>query len=163
MISRHLLKLAPILFISGCSLGLKSDKVIVDLAGGVFLVFMALVAVKYITPKLVRQPSFELLLQYLEKNVTAFIKPLYGISFLLILYGLLSPMLTDHILDKILVFPGFVFAIIAGNIARLAKNSGDEERKRAIEITSLGLSVIAVLFVLWLLGDEMFAPFTGWF
>ena len=72
-------------------------------------------------------------------------------------------MLTDHILDKILVFPGFVLAIIASNVARLVKNSDDQERKRALEIISLGLSVIAVLFMLWLLGDEMFDPFTSWF
>ena len=96
-------------------------------------------------------------------NVTSFIKPLYGMSFVLVLYGLLSPMLTDRILDKILVSPGFVLAIIASNVARLAKNSDDEERKRALEIISLGLSVIAVLFMLWLLGDEMFDPFTSWF
>jgi hypothetical protein len=163
MINRHLLRLAPILFLSGCSLGSNSDKVIVDLAGGVFLVFMALVAVKFITPKLLRNPSFEVLIQYLEKNVTSFIKPLYGMSFALVLYGLLSPMLADRILDKILVFPGFVLAIIASNVARLAKNSDDEERKRSMEIISLGLSVIAVLFMLWLLGDEMFDPFTSWF
>ena len=68
-----------------------------------------------------------------------------------------------YILDKILVFPGFVLAIIARNVARLAKNSDDEERKRALEIISLGLSVIAVLLMLWLLGDEMFDPFTSWF
>lgn len=163
MIIRHLLRLAPILFLPGCSLGSNSDKVIVDLAGGVFLVFMALLAFKYITPKLVRKPYFELLLQYLEKNVTSFIKPLYGMSFVLVLYGSLSPMLTDQLLDKILVFPGFVLAIIANNVARLVKNSDDEERKRALEIISLGLSVIAVLFMLWLLGDEMFDPFTSWF
>ena len=163
MINRHLLRLAPILFLSGCSLGSNSDKVIVDLAGGVFLVFMALVAVKFITPKLLRNPSFEVLIQYLEKNVTSFIKPLYGMSFALVLYGLLSPMLTDQLLDKILVFPGFVLAIIASNVARLAKNSDDEERKRSVEIISLGLSVIAVLLMLWLLGDEMFDPFTSWF
>ncbi|MDB9952576.1 hypothetical protein OAD57_04280 [Porticoccaceae bacterium] len=163
MISRNPLKLAPILFISGCSLGPNSDEVMVDLAGGVFLVFMALVAIKYVTPKLVRNASFERLLQHLEKNISSFIKPLYGISFLLVLYGFLSPILTGNILDKILVFPGFVFAIIARNIVHIAKKSGDEERKRLIEITSLGLSVIAVFFILWLLGDEMFDPFKGWF
>ena len=163
MINRQLLKLAPMLFLPGCSLGSNSDKVMVDLAGGVFLVFMALVALKYITPKLLRNPSFELVRQYLEKNVTSFIKPLYGMSFLLVLYGLLSPMLTDQLLDKILVFPGFVFAITARNIALLAKNSDDEEKKRAMEIISLGFSVTAVLLMLWLLGDEMFDPFTGWF
>ena len=163
MISRRLLKLAPILFISGCSLGSDSDKVMVDLAAGVFLVFMALVAIKYITPKLVRKPSFELLMQYLQRNVSALIKPLYAISILLVLYGLLSPILTGNILDKILVFPGFVVAIIARNIARLEKNGEDEERKRAIEIASLGISVIVVLFMLWLWGDEMFDPFRGWF
>ena len=89
-------------------------------------------------------------------NVTSFIKPLYGMSFVLVLYGLLSPMLTDRILDKILVSPGFVLAIIVSNVARLVKNSDDKERKRTLEIISLGLSVIAVLFMLWLLGDEMF-------
>lgn len=162
MINKQLLRLAPILFLSGCSLGSNSDNVIVDLAGGVFLVFMALLAFKYITPKLLRNPSFEVCIQYLDKNVTSFIKPLYGMSFLLVLYGLLSPMLTDHILDKILVFPGFVLAIIASNVARLAKNSDDQERKRSMEIISLGLSIIAVLFMLWLLGDEMFDPFTSW-
>ncbi len=96
-------------------------------------------------------------------NVTSFIKPLYGMSFVLVLYGLLSPMLTDRILDKILVSPGFVLAIIVSNVARLVKNSDDKERKRTLEIISLGLSVIAVLFMLWLLGDEMFDPFTSWF
>ena len=84
-------------------------------------------------------------------------------SFVLVLYGLLSPMLTDRILDKILVSPGFVLAIIVSNVARLVKNSDDKERKRTLEIISLGLSVIAVLFMLWLLGDEMFDPFTSWF
>ena len=163
MINKQLLRLAPILFLSGCSLGSNSDKVIVDLAGGVFLVFMALLAFKYITPKLIRNPSFEVFIKYLEKNLTSFIKPLYGMSFVLVLYGSLSPMLTDHILDKILVFPGFVLAIIASNVARLVKNSDDQERKRALEIISLGFSVIAVLFMLWLLGDEMFDPFTRWF
>lgn len=163
MINRLLLRLSPILFLPSCSLGSNSDKVIVDLSGGVFLVFMGLVAVKFITPKLIRNPYFDLLIQYLEKNVTSFIKPLYGMSFVLVLYGLLSPMLTDHILDKILVFPGFVIAIIASNVDRLANNSNVEERNRAIEIISLGLSVIAVLFMLWILGDEMFDPFTNWF
>jgi|GEM_PF-3425988 len=135
----------------------------VDLASGVFLVFMALLAIKYITPKLVRHSVFERLLQYLEKNVGSFVKPLYGISFFLVLYGCLSPIITENTLDKILVFPGFVFAIIARNIDQLAKGGDDEKRKRAIEIISLGLSVIAVLFMLWLWGDEMFDPFKGWF
>jgi len=163
MINRHLLRLAPILFLPGCSIGSNSAGVMVDLAGGVFLIFTALVALKYITPKLLRNPYFDLLIQYLEKNISSFIKPLYGVSFLLILYGLLSPTFTDNTLDKILVFPGFVLLVIARNLTILAISSHIEERKRSLEIISLGFSVTAVLFMLWVMGDEMFAPFTSWF
>jgi hypothetical protein len=79
------------------------------------------------------------------------------------LYGLLSPTFTDNTLDKILVFPGFVLLVIARNLTILAISSHIEERKRSLEIISLGFSVTAVLFMLWVMGDEMFAPFTSWF
>lgn len=50
-------------------------------------------------------------------------------------------------LDEIVLFAGFMLAIIASNVARLAKNSDDEEMRRWMEIIALGLSVIPILFM----------------
>ena len=149
MISRFFISLILLLSQVGC---ISSDEKIVDLSGAVFIIFLVLVAIKYITPKITKLGLFIKFSDFLKKHIKYFTFSLYGICILLILFGF-----GFSGIHKIHVFSGFVVGIIAYNVKQLSKVSEPNTSKFQLEIISLGISFLFVFFLLWWFGSEMFA------
>lgn len=138
------------ILIAGCN---SAEDKIVDLSGGVFIVYVALVSIKLASPKILKLSIYKRLTEFMSAHIKSLIYPLYLTAVILILTGF---WLAD--IHRVLVFTGFVLAFIAYNISKLSsdENNDNNDNKVIIEIVTLGLSIIFVLFLLWGLGANLF-------
>ena len=137
-----------LVILSGCN---SAEEKIVDLSAGVFLVFVVLVLVKYISPRIVKLPIFTSFTQLIARHSVLVVRSLYLLSALLIAAGfLLSGIYRVHI------FSGFVVLVIASHVHSLVNSESEEIKNRAIEVISLGLGVLFALTSLWFFGVDLF-------
>ncbi|MEH6583463.1 MAG: hypothetical protein V7754_16115 [Halioglobus sp.] len=148
MLGRWLL-LSPLLVnLAGCN---SAEEKIVDLSAGVFLVFVVLVLVKYASPKMLRMPIFTRFICLIERHSVVIVGLLYACAVLLIAGGFF--MAGIH---RIHVFSGFVVFAIAVHLRSLVNSNTEENRKRSVEIISLGFGILFTLTSLWFFGAELF-------
>jgi len=146
-----LIAVAPFILM-GCS---ASDKKIVDLSGSVFIIYIILIAIKYITPKIAKSQTFITISHAIGNHLKHFVYPLYFLAVGLIGFGYLS----SDIINRVHIFTGLIVGIIAHYIGETTKLETIEQKKLSIEIITLGLGILFVLFLLWGLGASLFRDF----
>lgn len=144
--------LVLVLFLTGC---LSRDEKIVDLAGAVFLIFLALIGFKYATRRFANSRIFINVSSFLHKYATHATYPVYFLALVFILTGIIYSGI-----HRIQIFSGLVVAIIGFNIKRLSSVEDDESKSLHLEIISLGISILIVLTILWGLGSDLFSEFS---
>lgn len=147
MISRSWLILGLALTLSGC---LNREQKIVDLAAGVFIIFIILVALKLATPVILRTRLADWFIRFLKQNIRFFVIPLYVLATFLVIVGIYF-----EGIHRIHIFTGFLVFVIAIFLNRYASQEVREDKKQMLEIVILGISVFAVLILLWYLGSDM--------
>lgn len=147
MISRSWLILGLALTLSGC---LNREQKIVDLAAGVFIIFIILVALKLATPVILRTRLADWFIRFLKQNIRFFVIPLYVLATCLVIVGIYF-----EGIHRIHIFTGFLVFVIAIFLNRYASQEVQEDKKQMLEIVVLGISVFAVLILLWYLGSDM--------
>lgn len=147
MISRSWLILGLALTLSGC---LNREQKIVDLAAGVFIIFIILVALKLATPVILRTRLADWFIRFLKQNIRFFVIPLYVLATCLVIVGIYF-----EGIHRIHIFTGFLVFVIAIFLNRYASQEVREDKKQMLEIVILGISVFAVLILLWYLGSDM--------
>lgn len=147
MISRSWLILGLALTLSGC---LNREQKIVDLAAGVFIIFIILVALKLATPVILRTRLADWFIRFLKQNIRFFVIPLYVLATCLVIVGIYF-----EGIHRIHIFTGFLVFVIAIFLNRYASQEVREDKKQMLEIVVLGISVFAVLILLWYLGSDM--------
>jgi hypothetical protein len=138
-----------VLMLSGC---INKDDQIVDLSGGVFIVFIALIAFKYASPYLAETAIFQRFAAFLARALPATIYPLAVASAGLVVAGFLLSGI-----HRVLIFSGFTLGVLTVALRQYAASERIEERKRALEVALTGLGVLFVLFLLWMLGGDLFS------
>lgn len=147
MISRSWLILGLALTLSGC---INREQKIVDLAAGVFIIFIILVALKLATPVILRTRLADWFIRFLKQNIRFFVIPLYVLATCLVIVGIYF-----EGIHRIHIFTGFLVFVIAIFLNRYASQEVREDKKQMLEIVILGISVFAVLILLWYLGSDM--------
>ena len=145
---KWLLLILSVIIISGCN---SAEDKIVDLSGGVFIVYVALICIKLASPKIINLSAYKRLTAFINTHIRTLIYPVYFMSAVLILIGF---WLSD--IHRALVFTGFVLAYIAYNLSKLSSDITSNYNKVILEIVTLGLSIIFVLLLLWGLGTNLF-------
>jgi hypothetical protein len=134
--------------LTGCN---NAEDKIVDLSGGVFLVYVVLVGMKLATPRIVNLTIYKKSTSFLSSHISILVYPLYILAAALTLTGFLMGGI-----HKVHIFSGFILAFIAYNFAKLSTEGSNEENKTILEIITLGTSILFVLFLLWGLGTDLF-------
>jgi hypothetical protein len=137
--------------LTGC---LNKEAKIVDLAGGVFIVFAVLVGFKYLFPVIARTHPFKRFADALKGVAPKVVIPLFLLAIILVAAGFFM-----EGIHKVLIFVGFVVAIIAVFTKKYAEHDNPEKKKHMLEIVLLSVGVLAVLMLLWYLGADLFAGF----
>ena len=148
MPDRLSLLLFACLLLAGCN---SAEEKILDLSAGVFLIFVLLVVVKYVSPSIVRSSQFVAFLGLIEQHCIVIVWFLFATAVLLIAYGLFMAGI-----GRIQIFTGFVVVVIAVHLRALANPGSEGKRKRSVEIISLGFGVIFALTSLWYFGVGLF-------
>lgn len=149
----YILIAATSMLLTGCR---NADSKIVDLASTVFIIYIVLISLKYITPKIAKSQTFTTISHIINAHIKKFIYPLYFLSILLIGFGSIS----GNIINRIHIFTGLIIGIIAHYISEASKLETSEQKKMSIEIITLGLGILAVLFLLWGIGSALFKDFS---
>jgi Mn2+/Fe2+ NRAMP family transporter len=151
MICRSILLFVLALTLTGC---VKADQKIVDLSAAVFMVFLALVGLKYAIPVVVSSRLGKHFLETLKRNIRFFILPLFAIAICLVIAGFyLSG------IHGVLIFFGLVVGVITVFLRLYATHETQENKKRMLEIVVLGMSILVVLALLWMFGASIFSGF----
>ena len=149
--TRCLLLILVFLSLTGC---IAAEDKIVDLSGGVFMIFVVLVGMKLITPTIINLSIYKRLTAFIQKHLTYIVYPLYFLVISLLLIGFILGGI-----NRVLVFSGFTLAVIAYNVTQLSLSDDALKKKISIEIISLGFSILFVLFILWGFGSDLFDGF----
>jgi len=135
------------LSLTGC---ITAEDKIVDLSGGVFIVYVSLISLKMLTPTITNLSVYKMFSGFILKHIDYVIYPLYLFAVTLLVAG--SILGGIH---RVHIFSGFTLAVISYSLKQLSVS--DESNKKVIfEIITLGISILFVLFLLWSLGSDLF-------
>ncbi|MDR5866684.1 hypothetical protein [Halomonas koreensis] len=142
--------------LTGCG-GSEIDARIVDLAGVVFLFFILVIGVKYLSLKIYEVNRFKVLGDAILHRGGFFSIPVYACGAYSFSFGVLHGGLS-----KVLMLAGMVAIVTARCLQLAGKNIGNEKkRKFYVEVVFMGMTFFAALFFIFKMGSSMFSDFSG--
>lgn len=137
------------LLLGGCVFGSSAESKIADLSGIVFLIFIAVLASKYVAPKLFMLSIFATMRKFIARVGHKIFLISIPIAISLSVYGFMN-----NILDRVIALVGLTLIILTFHLKDL-DSEDSVARARAFDIVSMGSVITGVLLALWFMGADL--------